>query len=176
MLVWSWGAHYTRVRISFGCRSRFACVPVTRNRRRQHWRSVHTLDRRGGIHTRRLLLKWQAAKIREIVVLTLKTIGILRHVALYSRSPEFDHQSRLRAEAKPVCHFTVAVPPCPDVLMPAPTKRDPRAVADNTAASRRRHQFSHASLSRSTRNLIPAMKTGWCQLKVPCVLYTCTSV
>jgi len=62
--------------------------------------------------------------------LTLKTIGILRRVALYSRSPEFDDLSRLRAEARPVCHFTVAMPPCPDVMMPAPTKRDPRAVAE----------------------------------------------
>jgi len=108
--------------------------------------------------------------------LTLKTIGILRREALYSRSPEFDHLSRLRAEARPVCHFTVAVPLCPDVLMPAPTKRDLPAVSDNTAASRPRHQFRHALISRSTRNLIPAMKTGWRQLKVPCVLYMCTSV
>jgi len=59
-------------------------------------------------------------------------------------------------ETRPVCHFTVA--------------------ADNMAASRRRHQFSHASLSRSTRNLIPTIKTGWRHLKVPCVLYTCTSI
>jgi len=73
-------------------------------------------------------------------------------------------------------HFTVAVPPCPDVLMPSPMKRDPHAVAYNTGASRWRHQFSHASLSRSTRNLIPAMKTGWRHLKVPCVLYTRTSI
>ena len=73
-------------------------------------------------------------------------------------------------ETRPVCRFTVA-----HVLMPAPTKRDLRAVA-NTASLRRRHQFSHASLSRSTRNLIPAMKTGWRHLKVPCILYTCTSI
>ena len=76
-----------------------------------------------------------AAKIREIAVLTLKTIGILRCVALYSRSPEFDHLSRLRQHLS--ARFTV--------------------VADNTAASRRRHQFSHASLSKAMRNLIPAM-------------------
>ena len=47
-------------------------------------------------------------------------------------------------EATPVCRFTVAVPPCHDVLIPAPTKRDPRAVANNMAASRWWHQFSHA--------------------------------
>ena len=58
-------------------------------------------------------------------------------------------------ETTPVCRFTVA--------------------ADNTAASRRRHQFSHASLSKAMRNLIPAMN-GWRRLKVRCVLYTCTSI
>ena len=58
-------------------------------------------------------------------------------------------------ETTPVCRFTVA--------------------ADNTAASRRRHQFSHASLSKAMRNLIPAMN-GWRRLKVLCVLYTCTSI
>jgi len=52
------------------------------------------------------------------------------------------------------------MPLCRDGLMPAPTKRDPRAVAVSTAASRRRHQFSHASHNRWTRNLIPAMETG----------------
>jgi len=59
-------------------------------------------------------------------------------------------------ETTPVCRFTVA--------------------ADNTAASCWRHQFSHASLSKSMRNLIPTIKTGWRHLKVPSVLYTCTSI
>ena len=44
--------------------------------------------------------------------------------------------------------------------MPAPTKRDPHAVTVSTAASRRRHQLSHASHNRWTCNLIPAMETG----------------
>jgi len=52
------------------------------------------------------------------------------------------------------------MPPCRDVLMPAPTKRDPHAVAVSTAVSRRRHQFSHASHNRWTHYLIPAMETG----------------
>jgi len=63
-------------------------------------------------------------------------------------------------ETRRVCRFTVAMPPCRNVLMPAPTKRDPCAVAVSTAASRRRHQFSHASHNRWTRYLILAMETG----------------
>jgi len=50
--------------------------------------------------------------------------------ALYSRWP--DIRPPKSRETRPVCHFTVAVPPpCYDVLMP--TKRDLRAVANNTA-------------------------------------------
>ena len=58
-------------------------------------------------------------------------------------------------ETTPVCRFSVA--------------------ADNMAASCQQHQFSHASLSKPMCNLIPAMN-GWRRLKVPCVLYTCTSI
>jgi len=62
---------------------------------------------------------------------------------------------RIRPPKSLVCRFTVAT--------------------DNTAASRQRQQFSHASLSKAMHNLIPAMN-GWGHVKVPCVLYTCTSI
>jgi len=61
---------------------------------------MHTLDRKGGIHTRWLLVEWQAsvaaAKIRQIAVLTFKTVGILCVLCFIPGPQIFDHLNRLR--------------------------------------------------------------------------------
>jgi len=127
-------------RISFCFHSHFACVTSL----------VHALDTRGSIYTRQPLVKWQArvsvAKIRKIAILTLTTIGIL-HVALYSWS--IDIQPPKSLETRSVCHLTVAVQPCPNVLMPAPTI----LVAQNMPVSRWQDWFNHAVAY--TRSICP---------------------
>jgi len=98
-----------------------------------------------GIHMQRLLVKWQAtlaaANIRQIAILTLKTIGILG-VALFSRS------SDIRPPKSPVCRLTRQN----ETHMQSPTIRQ----------SCRRHQFSHPSHTRSTRlNVEAELATHW---------------
>jgi len=67
---------------------------------------------------------------RRVAAVKIRQHWHWNNSALYSRSPDI----RPPKSRETVCRFTVAVPPpCYDVLMP--TKRDPRAVANSTAAA-----------------------------------------